>query len=174
MDGGVNTMTKIIAIISGKGGVGKTTSAINLGAALSDLGKDVTVVDANLTTPNVGLHLGVPVVPVSLHDILKSEKHITESVYLHPSGLKIIPASIALKDIEDVNLRRLKEKIAGLRGVGDIIIIDSAAGLGKEAVAAIESADEVIIVTNPELPAVTDALRSIKLVEKKVKKYLVL
>ena len=59
-------MSKIIAIVSGKGGVGKTTSAINLGVALNKFGKNVVVVDANLTTPNIGLHLGAPIVPISL------------------------------------------------------------------------------------------------------------
>ena len=51
-------MAKVYVITSGKGGVGKTTSAVNLGAAMNLLGEDIIIVDANLTTPNIGLHLG--------------------------------------------------------------------------------------------------------------------
>ena len=63
-------MAKIIVITSGKGGVGKTTTAINLGAAINYFGKDVSVIDCNLSTPNVGIHLGSPEVPVNLNHFL--------------------------------------------------------------------------------------------------------
>ena len=66
-------MTRIIACASGKGGVGKTTFVANLGVALAELGKDVIAVDTNLTTPNLGLHLGVPLYPTTLHDVLKGK-----------------------------------------------------------------------------------------------------
>ena len=63
-------MGKLITIASGKGGVGKTTTSINLGAAINSFGKEVIIVDANLSTPNIGLHLGAPIVPISLNHIL--------------------------------------------------------------------------------------------------------
>ena len=64
-------MATIYSIVSGKGGVGKTTSCINLGAALNKTGEEVIIVDANLTTPNIGLHLGAPIVPITLNHVLK-------------------------------------------------------------------------------------------------------
>jgi len=64
-------MAKIYAILSGKGGVGKTTTAINLGTTLNHLGESVIIVDANLTTPNIGIHLGAPIVPVTLNSCPK-------------------------------------------------------------------------------------------------------
>jgi len=67
---------KLITVTSGKGGVGKTTTSINLGAALNELGKEVVVVDANLTTPNLGLHFGAPIVPVSLNHVLQGKADI--------------------------------------------------------------------------------------------------
>ena len=82
-------MTKFIAIMAGKGGTGKTTTSVNLGAALSYFGKDVVIVDANLTTPNVGIHLGVPVVPIHLHHVLQGKNKINEAIYIHPAGPKI-------------------------------------------------------------------------------------
>lgn len=163
-------MTKVITITSGKGGVGKTTSAINLGAALNYFGKDVIVVDANLTTPNIGLHFGVPIVPVSLNHVLSGKANISDAIYEHESGTKILPSSLSIKELKRLNHSKLKEVSKKLRKLTDFVILDSAAGLGEEAVAAMEAADEIIIVTNPEIPAVTDALKTSKLVEQLGKK----
>lgn len=158
-------MTRIIVCASGKGGSGKTTLSTNLGTALAKMGKDVTILDANLTTPNLGMHLGVPLFPVTLHDVLKGKAEIWDAVYKHESGLKIIPAGISLKDLKGIDARDLPNTILDLLGNTDILIVDAAAGLGKEALAAFESADELLLVTNPELPAVADALKAIKMAE---------
>lgn len=158
-------MTKIITITSGKGGVGKTTTAINLGAALNFFGKDVIVVDANLTTPNVGLHLGAPIVPISLNHVLLGKAKIADALYEHESGTKIIPSSLSVKELRKIDHSKLKEVGKKLRKAADYVIYDSAAGLGEEAIAALESGDELIIVTNPEIPAVTDALKTSKVIE---------
>jgi septum site-determining protein MinD len=158
-------MVKLITITSGKGGVGKTTTAINLGAALNSLGKEVIIVDANLTTPNVGLHLGAPIVPVSLNHVLLGKARPSDAIYEHESGTKIVPSSLSVKELKRLNHKRLKDVGKSLRKLADFVIYDSAAGLGEEAVASLEAADELIIVTNPEIPAVTDALKTVKLAE---------
>lgn len=158
-------MTKIITITSGKGGVGKTTTAINLAAALNSFGKDVIIVDANLTTPNVGLHLGAPIVPISLNHVLLGKAKVGDAIYEHKSGTKIIPSSLSVKELKRLNHQKLKDIGKKLRKMADIIIYDSAAGLGEEAIAALDAADELIIVTNPEIPAVTDALKTSKVIE---------
>lgn len=158
-------MSKLITITSGKGGVGKTTTAINLAAALNAFGKDVVVVDANLTTPNVGLHLGAPIVPISLNHVLLGKADIEDAIYEHESGTKIVPSSLSVRELKRLNHGKLKEVGKKLKRMADYVIFDSAAGLGEEAVAAIESADEIILVTNPEIPAVTDALKASKLIE---------
>lgn len=159
-------MTKIIGIVSGKGGVGKTTTAINLGTALSRYGKDVIVMDANLTTPNISIHLGAPLVPVTLNDALRGKKHITEAIYQHPSGIKVIPSSVSVEELRHINSGRLSAVLVDLIGSCEFLIMDAAAGLSQETMAVIKAADEVLIVTNPELPAVTDALKTIKIAEK--------
>jgi len=150
---------KVIVITSGKGGAGKTTSAINLGAALNSFGDDVIVVDGNLSTPNVGLHLGAPIVPISLTHVLMGKAKLDEAIYEHDSGTKILPCSISIKDMEKIRYNKLGDVAKKLRKISDYVIFDSAAGLGEEALAALEASDEVIVVTNPELPSVTDALK---------------
>ncbi|MBU2637466.1 MAG: cell division ATPase MinD [Nanoarchaeota archaeon] len=160
-------MTRIIGVLAGKGGTGKTTTSVNLGAALSYFGRDVIIVDANLTTPNVGLHLGVPIVPIHIHHVLQGKNHISEAIYAHPTGLKIVPGSLSIEDLHTTDASKLKRAVKQLtKYKPDFIIIDGAAGLGREALNAMLAAEELLIVTNPELPAITDALKTIKLAEK--------
>jgi len=159
-------MTKYIVIASGKGGVGKTTTAINLGKALVDFGRDVIVVDANLSKPNVGLHLGSTALPVTLHDVMKKEKNIKEAIYIHPSGLKVIPGSISFHDLEELEMQNLNEVLHGLDGLTELVIIDAAPGIHSEAIEAIKAADELIVVVQPNMLSVTDALKTIKVAEK--------
>jgi len=158
-------MTRLILLTSGKGGVGKTTLASNLSAALSDLGENVIAMDANLTTPNLGLQLGMHLVPRTLHDVLKGNTRLRDAIYPHPYGFKVIPASLGLDDLKGVDVGRLPEISFSLLGKADYIIMDSAAGLGREALSALSASDEIIIVTNPDLPSVTDALKILKLAQ---------
>ena len=163
-------MSKVIVITSGKGGVGKTTTAINLGAAINYFGGDVLVVDGNLSTPNLGLHLGSPEVPINLNHVLTKKADVFEAVYEHDSGMKIMPSSLSLNELEKIDPRKIKDSKKELEKVADYVILDSAAGLGEEALSTINMADELIIVTNPEMPAITDALKAIKTAQKNKKK----
>ncbi|MEA3229762.1 MAG: cell division ATPase MinD [archaeon] len=158
-------MTRIICLTSGKGGVGKTTLSSNLALALNDFNKRVMLIDANLTTPNLGFHMGIPLYPKTFHDLLRDEAHADEATYIHPSGVHIIPAGISLNDLKNTDANKMDNVVLDLVGNHDIILLDGAAGLGKESLASIKTADELLIVTNPELPAVTDALKAIKLAE---------
>src|SRR3989344_7937334 len=124
-------MTRLICVCSGKGGVGKTFLTANLGVALAEFGKDVAIVDANLTTPNLGLHMGIPLYPVTLHDVLKGNAKISDAIYEHESGLKIIPAGLSLKDLRGVDARDLSNAVIDLLGTIDIVILDASAGLGR-------------------------------------------
>jgi septum site-determining protein MinD len=152
-----------IAIAGGKGGCSKTTTSINLAIALNNLDKDVLLVDCNLTTPNVGLYLGVPYVEKTIHDVLSGSIKLEESIYLHKSGLKIVPGSISIEKLIDLKPELLKKKLKNLDN--DYVILDCSAGLGRESLSVLEACDKILIVTNPEIPAATDALKTIKLAD---------
>jgi septum site-determining protein MinD len=156
-------MTRIITVTSAKGGVGKTTFTTNLAAALTNLGKKVIIVDGNVTTPNIGLHLGMPLTRNSLHDVLKGEKNVSDVIYPHVSGYSVIPASLAVSDLIGADISKLPEVSFKLLGRADFVIIDSSAGIGKEALSALSAGNETIVVTNPELPSVTDALKIVQI-----------
>lgn len=152
-------MTRIITVASGKGGVGKTTLVSNLASSLASFKKSVIAVDGNLTTPNLGLHLGIPLYPVTLQDVLNGDARLNDAMYYHPAGFTVLPADLSLKKLRLADSHELVDIFYKLIGGCDFIIVDSAAGLGKEALAAVEAADEIITITNPELPALTDALK---------------
>ncbi len=158
-------MTRVIAVCSGKGGVGKTTITANLGSQLAKMGKDVIIFDANLTTPNLSMHLGMPLYPVTLHDVLKGRASMSQAIYEHENGLRIVPAGISLRDLRGVDSRDISTAMLELLGSTDILLVDVAAGLGKEAMSAMEAADEMLLVVNPEMTSVTDALKAAKLAE---------
>ena len=163
-------MTKFIVIASSKGGVGKTTTAINLGTALTLFSRDVIVVDCNLSTPNISLYLGAPNVPITIHDVLKKDKKITDAVYLHSHGLRIIPASPSVKNKDKIDYEKLGKLLKNLSGLADFIIIDSSGSINEESLTAIKAGDEILVVSTPELPAVADALRTIQLAKEHDKK----
>ncbi len=158
-------MTKFIAIASGKGGVGKTTASINLATALNCFGRNSIVIDGNVSTPNIGIHLGSSNTPATVHDAILGRKSMKEAVYMHPSGLKLASGSILLKDCRSADPNVFREKAKELNGMSEFVIIDSAAGIGDEAAAVMKLADEIVVVTTPDLPAVTDTLKTLKLAE---------
>lgn len=162
-------MAKVYLVTSGKGGTGKTTTAVNLGAALNKFDQDVIIVDGNVMTPNIGLHFGAPTVPVSLSHILEDNAELEEAIYEHESGTKIIPCSLSYDQLGKNTKEKLKQVAQELKDIADHIILDSAAGLGDETKAALGAADEVIIVTNPNTLSVTDSLKTIKLAKKQGK-----
>ena len=156
-------MTRLIAVASGKGGVGKTTTTCNLGVALSQLEKSVIALDANLTTPNIGLHLGMHKPMVSLNDVLEDRANIVDAIALHESGLRVVPAGLSMKHLRTLNPDRLWNVVLDLFGSADFVLLDTPAGLEKGAKSVLEAGEEVIVVTNPETPALTDALKTTRM-----------
>ncbi|HLC72594.1 MAG TPA: cell division ATPase MinD [Candidatus Nanoarchaeia archaeon] len=153
----------LVSVSSSKGGSGKSTTAINLGVALAQLGKDVTVIDANLSTPNLSMYLGAPNLPITLQHVLQGQAHIHEATYQHVSGAKIIPASISMRNFEEVNLADLQNHLPHVKS--EFVILDGAAGIDAEAQAPIQMSDQVLVVASPELPSVADALKTVRIAQ---------
>jgi len=156
-------MTKFITIASGKGGVGKTTAAINLGQALTDLGKRVIVVDSNIVTPNVGIHLGLLNPEGTINKFLRKEKALKDIIYTHESGLSIIPASPSYIEFQKTNPQKIVEIFEHLDDLAEIVILDAPSGLGYEIEQILKHSDEVVVVANPNLSSVMDALKTIEI-----------
>jgi len=153
-------LARIIGVISGKGGVGKTTVAMNLGAVLAKHHKkSVTLVDCNVTTSHLSLYLGMYYCPVTLNKVLRGENTMEESCHSHFSGMKIIPASLSLNDLEGIDITELKDNLKSLFDKNDVIILDGSPGLGREAMATIKASDELLYVTNPYIPFIMDIIR---------------
>jgi len=158
-------MTKFIAIGSLKGGVGKTTVAINLAAALSKVGSDVILVDANLTTPNVSLHLGHPELN-TIHDVITEKISLNEAIYKHTCGLRVMPSSIFLEDINVNHFQKLSQVLNSLKGYAETVIMDTVSGINEESINSYSLADEIIVVLEPNFPSTTEALKLITLSKK--------
>ncbi len=158
-------MVRIIGIVSGKGGVGKTTIGLNLGASLAHhFKKNVTIVDCNVTTSHLGLYLGMYYCPITLNKVLRGEYTAEEAVQQHHSGLKIIPASLSLSDLEGIDVTEIRESIKSLFDKNDIILLDGSPGLGREAIATLKASDEILYVTNPYIPFAMDIVRNQEIV----------
>lgn len=153
-------MARIIGVASGKGGVGKTTVSTNLALALRDFGKRVLLIDCNLSTPHLAYYLGVSNYKYTLNDALLGKVDIISTAHLK-DGIRYIPASLNLKDLVGVDTASFKKHLKKLQNDKyDFIILDSAPGLGREALSVLDAAEELIFVTTPFVPMVNDVIRS--------------
>jgi len=155
-------MTKFIAFVSGKGGVGKTTATLNVGQALAKLGRKVVLLDGNLVTPNLALHLGFMNPSGTINKFLRKEKGLKEIVYLHESGISLIPASPSYSEFQKTNVQKLDKIFEHLNNTTDFVLIDSPSGLGYDVNQILKNSDETIVVVTPTLSSVMDALKTIK------------
>ncbi len=153
-------MTRVIAIVSGKGGTGKTTLAVNLSIALAGFGKKVVVLDADVELANLSLALGMGGRPITLQDVLKGEANTQDAVYEGPGGIKFVPSSLSVSKIKNIDPEKLSRVIVDLSIFADIIIIDCPAGLSQNVLTCLSVAKEVIIVLTPDPLSATDAYKT--------------
>ena len=153
-------MTRFIAVISGKGGVGKTNCTINLGQALTYLGRSTTLLDANLVTPNLAINLGLMDPEGTVNKFLQRKKNISEVMYAHENGFTLIPASPSFSEYQNTETTEFSRVFEKLDERSDFVLIDAPSGLGQDVKNILENSDEVILVVNPTLSSVMDALKS--------------
>jgi len=158
-------MTRFVALVSGKGGVGKTTTALNVAHALHRAGKQVILVDANIATPNVGLQLGLIQPEGTLNKFLRKEKGLHDIIYRHESGVTLIPSSLSLQEFQNTDPKKMTEIFGHLDNISNFVLVDAPSGLGVEVNEILKNTDEVLIVANPNLSSVMDALKTIQLAQ---------
>jgi septum site-determining protein MinD len=156
-----------IAVASGKGGVGKTMISANLGVALAQYGKDVIILDADIEMANLELYLGVEGMDTTLHDVLAGEALVRDAIYTTQYGVKIIPAGISLDGLRKADPERMEAVLDEILRDAEILIIDAPAGLGRSVVTALAASQELLLVANPEITSMSDALKT-KIVAKKL------
>lgn len=158
---------RVITVTSGKGGVGKTTVTANLSAALANTGKRVVCIDADIGLRNLDLILGVENrIVYDLVDVVEGRCRLQDAVIRHRTidNLHVVPAA-QTRDKSAVSPAQMIRIANELRPQFDFILIDSPAGIERGFKNALAPADEVLIVTNPEVSAVRDADRIIGLIE---------
>jgi flagellar biosynthesis protein FlhG len=156
---------RLIAVASGKGGVGKSSIALSLGAQLVRSGLRVALLDADLGTANTHLLAGLKV-GKTLKDVLAGLCALEDAIAPVPGGPDIIPGSSGIYEMANLSAPRrrdLLEKIRKLEARYDTILVDAAAGVSGSVLDFVSAADFTIVVTTPEATAITDAYALIKL-----------
>ena len=157
--------SRVVAISSGKGGVGKTNLAVNLGLVLAQRGLRVALLDADLGTANADVMLGMRP-RYHLQHVVTGQRSLAEIVVEGPFGLRLVPGASGLPDLVDLPDEQrlaLLRSLMTLDGTVDLLLIDTNAGVGHNVIQFILAARELLLITTPEPTAVTDAYALLKI-----------
>lgn len=159
----------IIAVSSGKGGVGKTTLVVNLGIALCRLGKRVCLIDGDLGTANVDVLINVSS-RYNLAHVVSGKRHMLEVVVEGPDGLIVLPGGSGLQELtmlDEEKFALILGQFQELEEYADIILVDTGSGLSPSVTNFVIAASESVLITTPEPHAITDCYTLIKVLAEK-------
>ena len=165
----LNPQARVIAITSGKGGVGKTNIVANMGFALGKLGQKVLIFDADLGLGNLDVLLGLTP-RYNLSHVIEGTKKLPEIVVNGPGNVKILPASSgihAMTKLTSMQKLEIFNELNTLLSQYDIVLIDTAAGISSNVLFFNASADEIMVVVTPEPTSITDAYALMKVLSVK-------
>ena len=155
---------RVIAVASGKGGVGKTNLTANLAVALARRGLRVCVLDADLGLANLDVLLGLTPT-ASLRDVLSGERRLADVLIDGPAGIRIVPAASGVEELTALapaERLRLLDEVETLDGSVDVLLLDTAAGISSNVLYFAAAAADILVVITPEPTALTDAYALIK------------
>jgi flagellar biosynthesis protein FlhG len=155
---------KSIAILSGKGGVGKSNLAVNLGLAMAEMGLRVTILDADLGLANIDILFGI-VPKFNMAHVLRGDKDLPEIVQRVGDLISIIPGGAGLRDLADLDDQRqawIISKLSSLEEETDILILDTSAGIHKSVLSFAVASDLTLLLTTPEPTAIRDSYGVLK------------
>ncbi len=168
--GGVpRSLARVIAITSGKGGVGKTNIVANLGYALCKSGKRVLIFDADLGLGNLDVLLGLTP-QYNLSHVIDGRKKLSDIVISGPGALKILPASSGIQELTKLTSTQKLEifnELNTLLSDYDIVLIDTAAGISSNVLYFNASANEIMVAVTPDPTSITDAYALMKILSVK-------
>ncbi len=160
---------RVLAVTSGKGGVGKTNIVTNLAIALARQGARVLVLDGDLGLANVDLLLGIAP-QYDLQDMILGDRRLEDIVLEGPEGIRVVPASSGVEELANLDEYRTECLLRSLSAIEqdvDLILIDAPSGIGTHAVAFSQAADEILVVTTPEPTSFSDAYAMIKVLSQR-------
>ncbi len=163
---------RTFAVVSGKGGVGKTNLAVNLGLAFCEKGQRVVLLDADLGLANVDILFGLLTPPANLAQVIGGENSLDDVLVQLHEGFWLIPGGAGVQELADLDgarQNRLIEEFAILDERADVLLIDTAAGLHGSVLTFALAADSVILVTTPEPTAIRDAYGVLKTLARRSK-----
>ncbi len=161
----VQRPVRVIAITSGKGGVGKTNIATNLAYHLSQMNRKTLILDADMGLANIDVILGIAP-KYNLYHVLRGEKALGDVIVDGPGGMKILPATSGIQEMADLSRGEKLALLDELEGLGtelDFMLIDTAAGIAGNVIYFNVAAREIIVVVSPEPTSITDAYALIKI-----------
>jgi len=151
----------VYTIGSGKGGAGKTLFTVNTGAAFAQMGLKTLVMDCDIGMANLNLVITLETkTEASLHDVLAEKADVHEAINHTSYGLDVLPSGLSIAGFKQANPEKLRDVMGQIVDEYDFILIDSPAGISKEAVVPLAVCDEAVLIINPELTSITDALKT--------------